>query len=253
MTGRPLLHRKAALYLRGSDDSKGQEVSGSTMRDRLVPDDPATRRERHERLLAECRGMPQLKEMLPCRLNRSFWVFGYGSLMWNPGFPHLEARPALLHGYHRRFCLFSHNYRGTPEHPGLVLGLDKGGSCRGMAFLVDCKDSEPVLDYLHEREMATRAYTPRLVALQTAAEAVQGLAFVVNRRHQNYTGPLSLEATATLIADAAGKRGPCAEYLDNTVRHLEELAIDPGQLRPLLALVRTRCREQRQAAATGGD
>jgi len=215
------------------------------MRDRLVPGDPTSRRERHERLLQECRSLPQLKELVPCRLNRSFWVFGYGSLMWNPGFPHLESRPALLRGFHRRFCIWSHNYRGTPEYPGLVLGLDKGGSCRGMAFLVDCADSEAVLDYLHDREMGTRVYRPKLVRLATDKGAVQGLAFVVNRDHQQYAGRLGLEATAHLIADAAGKRGPCAEYLANTVSHLEDLSIDPGQLRPLLTLVRRRCREYR--------
>ncbi len=87
------------------------------MRHKLVPGDAEYRRRRHDRLVADCRDLPCLKQILPCRLNRSFWVFGYGSLMWNPGFPHNEARPALLHGYHRRFCIWSHNYRGTPECP----------------------------------------------------------------------------------------------------------------------------------------
>ncbi|MEO1192251.1 MAG: gamma-glutamylcyclotransferase [Pseudomonadota bacterium] len=207
------------------------------MRHKLVPGDAETRRRRHEQLLADCRDLPCLKQLLPCRVNATFWVFGYGSLMWNPGFPHSEARPALLRGYHRRFCIWSHNYRGTPERPGLVLGLDRGGSCRGMAFQVRRDDSEAVLDYLHDREMSTRVYHPRLITLDTARGPVQGLAFVVDRRHPQYTGRLGLEETATLIADAVGQRGACAEYLANTVAHLRELDINPGSLRPLMRMV----------------
>ncbi len=131
-----------------------------------------------------------------------------------------------------------------------MLGLDRGGSCRGMAFCVTQENSEAVLDYLHDREMMTRVYHPRLVRLFTAYGPVQGLAFVVDRRHQQYTGRLSLKETATLIADAAGNRGPCAEYLGNTVQHLEQLSIDPGQLRPLLRLVSRRCAES--TSGSGG-
>ncbi len=215
------------------------------MRDKPVSGNPDHRRFNHERLIAECRDMPCLKQILPCRVGRDFWVFGYGSLMWNPGFPHAEACPALLHGYHRRFCVWSHSYRGTPERPGLVLGLDRGGSCQGMAFKVGSRESEWVLDYLHEREMTTRVYHPRLVKLLTAQGPVLGLAFVVDRHHVQYTGRLDLEATAALIAEAAGERGPCAEYLCNTVQKLEALSIDPGQLKPLLQQVQRRCQEAR--------
>ncbi len=208
---------------------------------RLVSGCPDSRRFNHEKLVAECRDLPCLKQLVPCRLGRDFWVFGYGSLMWNPGFPHAEARPALLRGYHRRFCVWSHSYRGTPECPGLVLGLDRGGSCQGMAFKVGSAESEAVLDYLHEREMTTRVYHPRLVRLLTAEGPELGLAFVVNRHHVQYTGRLSLEDTAELIAEAAGDRGACSEYLCNTVQKLESLSIDPGALRPLLRLVNQRC------------
>lgn len=217
------------------------------MRQKLAPESQHRpddhRRFDHERLIAECRDLPCLKQLLPCRLGRDFWVFGYGSLMWNPGFPHAEARPALLRGYHRRFCVWSHSYRGTPERPGLVLGLDRGGSCHGMALKVGSEISEQVLDYLHEREMSTRVYHPRLVRLFTAQGPVLGLAFVVDRHHVQYTGRLDLAATASLIAEAAGDRGPCAEYLCNTVQKLEALSIDPGQLRPLLRLVQQRYSE----------
>ncbi|MBC6404571.1 MAG: gamma-glutamylcyclotransferase [Rhodospirillales bacterium] len=208
------------------------------MGQKILPGDAATRRYNHEKLVAECRDLPCLKQLLACRVGRSFWVFGYGSLMWNPGFPHQDLRPALLHGYHRRFCVWSHNYRGTPECPGLVLGLDRGGSCWGIAFKVDSCESEAVLDYLHEREMTTRVYHPRLVDLHTAQGPVLGLAFVVDRRHQQYTGHLTLHAMAELIAQARGKRGPCADYLCNTVQRMEQLSIDPGHLKPLLRLVR---------------
>ncbi len=215
------------------------------MRQKLVPGNSESRRFSHEKLVADCRDLPCLKQLMPSRMGRDFWVFGYGSLMWNPGFPHAEMRPALLRGYHRRFCIWSHNYRGTPECPGLVLGLDRGGSCHGMAFQVGSGESEAVLDYLHEREMSTRVYHPRLVKLYTPQGPVRGLAFVVDRHHVQYTGRLSLEVTAALIADAAGNRGPCAEYLYNTVQHLEELSIDPGQLRPLLRLVQQRHQDNR--------
>src|SRR3546814_5730407 len=90
-----------------------------------------------------------------------FWVFGYGSLMWHPGFPHVEARPARLRGLHRSFCVYSHRYRGTPQAPGLVLGLDRGGSCHGMAFCVPAAEGEEALDYLFEREMMTGIYRDR--------------------------------------------------------------------------------------------
>lgn len=214
------------------------------MRQKLVPGNQDSRSFDQEKLIAEGRDLPCLKQLMPCRLGRDFWVFGYGSLMWNPGFPHAEAQPALLRGYHRRFCIWSHSYRGTPEQPGLVLGLDRGGSCHGMAFKVGSQESEWVLDYLHEREMMTRVYHPRLVKLLTAHGPLLGLAFVVDRHHVQYTGRLDLDATAELIAQAAGDRGPCSEYLCNTVEKLEALSIDPGELRPLLQLVQERCQDK---------
>ena len=95
-----------------------------------------------------------------------FWVFGYGSLIWRPGFPHKEARPAMLHGFHRRFCVYSHRYRGTPDCPGLVLGLTRGGSCRGIAYKVPEAEGEGVMDYLYEREMVLGVYDPTWLKLR---------------------------------------------------------------------------------------
>jgi cation transport protein ChaC len=146
------------------------------------------------------------------------WIFGYGSLMWDPGFAFVEAQPALLRGYHRSFCVYSHRYRGTPERPGLVLGLDRGGACKGIAYRVPAADVASALHYLWEREMANRTNHLKEVPLATPAGPVMARAFAVDRTHKNYAGRLPLEATARLILQGIGARGPCRQYLENTVR-----------------------------------
>lgn len=166
------------------------------------------------------------------------WIFGYGSLMWDPGFAFVEAVPALLRGYHRRFCVYSHRYRGTPESPGLVLGLDRGGACKGIAYRVPCADVAPALHYLWEREMANRTYHLRELAVTTPRGAVPAHAFVVDRAHKNYTGRLSLDATARLILQGIGARGPCRQYLENTVAELKKLGFVDGPLHRLEKKVR---------------
>jgi len=163
--------------------------------------------------------------------------------MWHPGFPHVETRIAILHGFHRRFCVHSTRYRGTRECPGLVLGLDRGGSCRGLAFRVPRGEVPGALDYLHEREMLNDVYSPQLRPLETAAGPIDGLCFIVDRTHEQYTGRLTAEETARRIAAATGQRGPCSEYLANTVRHLEGLGLGAGNLRRLLRLVEARWRQ----------
>jgi glutathione-specific gamma-glutamylcyclotransferase len=166
------------------------------------------------------------------------WVFGYGSLMWDPGFPHVEVRPGLLRGYHRRFCVYSRRYRGTPERPGLVLGLDRGGACKGVAFRVPRGDVEAALHYLWEREMTNRTYRLRELPVATPEGAVKAQAFVVDRAQRNYTGPLSLEETARLILQGIGARGPCRQYLENTVAELKKLGLIDGPLHRLEQKVR---------------
>jgi glutathione-specific gamma-glutamylcyclotransferase len=161
------------------------------------------------------------------------WIFGYGSLMWDPGFAHVEAQPALLRGYHRRFCVYSHRYRGTPERPGLVLGLDRGGACKGIAYRVSQQEVAPALHYLWEREMGNRTYHLREVRLATPEGAVTGHAFVVDRSHKNYAGRLSLDDTARLILQGIGARGPCRQYLENTVAELQKLGCVDGPLHRL--------------------
>jgi cation transport protein ChaC len=165
------------------------------------------------------------------------WLFAYGSLMWNPEFAFAEARPALLHGYHRRFCLYSRDYRGTPERPGLVLGLDRGGSCRGIAYRLMPGAVGEALDRIWAREMTGRVYDMRRLAVHTRQGALEAHACVVRRESPDYAGRLSPEAAATLLASAVGGRGSGRDYLANTARHLEALGIRDGLLQRIEARV----------------
>jgi len=165
---------------------------------------------------------------------RDFWVFGYGSLMWNPEVPHVEVRPARVHGLRRTFCVYSMRYRGTPQRPGLVLGLDRGGSCHGMTFRVPAAEAEAALDLLWEREMVSGVYHPRFLSCRTPQGTVEALGFVVDRRHPQYCGHLALQEVAALIAQGEGQRGRCCDYLANTVAHLAEVGIRDRHLLRLL-------------------
>src|SRR5437588_2742548 len=149
------------------------------------------------------------------------WLFAYGSLMWNPEFPFAEARPAFLYGYHRSFCLYSRDYRGTPERPGLVLGLDRGGSCRGIAYRLMPEEVGEALDRIWAREMTGQVYEMRPVAVRTPDGAVAAQTCVVRRGSPDYAGRLSPDEAAGLLARAVGGRGSGRDYLANTVRHLE--------------------------------
>lgn len=171
---------------------------------------------------------------------KDLWIFAYGSLIWDPGFPFDEARPALLRGYHRAFCLYSVRYRGTPERPGLVLGLDRGGACRGIAYRVAAARVEQVWGYLWEREMPTRSYHCRLLPIDVAGRTVKARTFVVDRGHPSYAGKLDVARTAEIICHAHGQRGACFAYLENTVKHLDQLGIPDRRLHDLLHAVRAR-------------
>lgn len=153
------------------------------------------------------------------------WVFAYGSLMWNPEMAFAETRPAALHGFHRRFCLYSRDYRGTPERPGLVLGLDRGGSCRGLARRLPPDALAAAVDRLWAREMAGRVYDMRAVTVATPEGPVAAYAFVVRRDNIDYAGRLPIDRVAEIISVAVGGRGTGRHYLASTVRHLEELGI----------------------------
>src|SRR4051812_34582582 len=165
------------------------------------------------------------------------WIFAYGSLMWNPDFDFAEARAAFLYGFHRSFCLYSRDYRGTPERPGLVLGLDRGGSCHGIAYRLPPDRLAESLDRIWAREMTGRVYEMRPIALRMAAGTVRGHACVVRRESPDYAGRLSVEEVARLLAVAVGGRGTGREYLANTVRHLDELGIHDRRLHRIAARV----------------
>lgn len=167
---------------------------------------------------------------------RPLWVFGYGSLVWHPGFPVAERRIARAPGFRRGFCMLSVHHRGTPEDPGLVLALDHDGVgahpvCTGLALRVACGSEAETLAALRERELISSAYREEIVTLQTEdSVALTALAYVVDRAHPQYVGDLSLEQQAQIIAQAHGGRGPNREYLDNTARHLAELGIADAEL-----------------------
>ncbi len=169
-------------------------------------------------------------------------MFGYGSLMWEPGFQYEAAEAALLNGYHRAFCMYSFHYRGTRARPGLVLGLDSGGSCRGRAFRIGASRVQTVRQYLWDREMITGMYSERLVPVRLlrggAPARVVALAYTVDHRHEQYAGKLSLDDQATIIGAARGKNGPNVEYLNNTVEHLDTLGIADGPLHLLRDMTR---------------
>ncbi len=170
------------------------------------------------------------------KTNEGFWIFGYGSLMWRTGFPYLEAAPARLHGYHRCLCIYSINYRGTPDCPGLVMGLDRGGSCKGQAFKVAAEDKARVLDYLQGREMVHGVYVPRTAVIKLEnGRRIPACVFITKRDHRQYAGKLGLERTAKLVRQGTGCRGSALEYLENTLEHMEAMGIKDAGLRQVLA------------------
>ena len=163
------------------------------------------------------------------------WIFAYGSLMWNPGFPFRQWAPALVYGYHRALCIASNRWRGTPRRPGLVLGLERGGACRGIAFKVARRDVGNVLDMLWEREMRRHAYRSRLVRTRLPEREVRALTFIADPVQAGYAGPLSVEEAALRVANCRGERGPNLEYLMRTVGHLAELGVRDHFLHCVLA------------------
>lgn len=169
------------------------------------------------------------------------WIFGYGSLMWDPGFPYTQWAPAVVHGYHRALCILSHRWRGTPERPGLVLGLIRGGACRGIAFRVARADVEVTLRRLWAREMRRRVYRPRLLRVRLPGRQIRALGFVADTTHPAYAGGLAVEQIAERVVNSRGARGPNLDYLIRTVEHLTELGVHDRNLMRVLAAVRALC------------
>lgn len=164
------------------------------------------------------------------------WVFGYGSLMWRPGFAFIEKHPARIAGLHRSLCVYSFVHRGTPEHPGLVLGLDRGGACRGIAFRVAASDRKDTLRYLREREQATAVYHETLRGVWLLAEPlqrVQALTYVVDRGHPQYAGRLTMEQRLHHIRQGHGLSGANRDYVLSTVGTLETLGCRDDELHAL--------------------
>jgi cation transport protein ChaC len=169
------------------------------------------------------------------------WVFAYGSLIWNPAFHFVERRTGMIHGWHRRFCLWTALGRGTPERPGLVLGLDRGGTCRGVVFRIAAAAVAEELDLIWRREMVTASYTPRWVTVATADGPVRAITFTINRAQPRYAGRLSEEETARVLAQAGGQLGSCAEYFRSTFDHLVGLGIRDHGLEALGRRIATIC------------
>lgn len=174
----------------------------------------------------------QFLERLP---RRDLWIFGYGSLMWSPGFRPSEQAAALVRGYHRALCILSSRYRGTPERPGLVMGLCRGGSCWGMAFRVPAARVRRVLAALWKREMLNRVYKPTLIPVVVApGRRIRALAFVADTTHRQFVRELDLHGRARLVAQGIGQRGRCVDYIRNTLQHMLELGVNDPHLARVL-------------------
>jgi glutathione-specific gamma-glutamylcyclotransferase len=164
------------------------------------------------------------------------WVFGYGSLMWRPGFPFLERRHAHLHGYHRSLCVFSHVHRGTPKRPGLVLGLDRGGRCHGVAFRVAAGEAEETLAYLRAREQVTLVYRERRLPVRLDdGRAVAAVAYIVDRKHPQYAGRLPTPELIRFVAQGVGVSGANPDYIRSTHAHLAEMGVHDPMLAEVVA------------------
>ncbi len=172
----------------------------------------------------------------------TMWVFGYGSLLWNPGFPVARSERATLHGYARSFCMRSIHHRGTEEEPGLVLALDEqpDARCTGLALAVEAGHEDRTLAELRERELISSAYLERMLDVHLdCGTMVNAVTYVIDAHHVQYCGGLPLEEQAQIIANAVGGRGPNTEYLYNTASHLTEIGLHDPDLEWLSQRVRT--------------
>jgi glutathione-specific gamma-glutamylcyclotransferase len=185
--------------------------------------------------------------------NEDLWVFGYGSLMWRPGFEHLERIPARLTGLHRGLCVYSFVHRGTPEKPGLVLGLDLGGACRGIAYRVAAERRDGTIEYLRAREQATMVYreTMRQITLATnPTRQVAALVYMVDRSHPQYAGRLDLERQLHLVRQGHGRSGANLDYVFATVAEIEAQGCRDAGLHRLVERLRAAGRTAAGAHGT---
>lgn len=197
------------------------------------------KQEIHEKMFAGERGA-FARRNYRCVCPRELWVFGYGSLMWRPGFPFDEVVRARLRGWRRAFCIYSIYHRGSRQRPGLVLGLDRGGACEGLAFRVPARHAAETLAYLRWREQVTAVYREAHlpVTLQDGcSREILALAFLVERAHPAYAGHLPLRDQARLIRSARGRSGTNLDYLLNTLAHFSQLNIRERDMERLLGLI----------------
>ena len=179
-----------------------------------------------------------IKKMLEGHnLENGVWVFGYGSLLWNPDFKISETRVGEVSGYHRRLCLKSIVYRGTPDYHGLVFGLDQGDSCQGITYRIEQKNLKTELQKVWEREMFAETYIPTWVCVETDVGNVSAISFVINPQHEHYVPDLGLEEVAERVIRAEGKCGTCHEYVQNTVKSLHRHGLRDPSLEQLLTLI----------------
>ncbi len=169
---------------------------------------------------------------------KRIWVFGYGSLMWNPAFHYVERHTARIHGFHRQFCLWARGGRGSAERPGLMLSLESGGSCTGVAYRIAPEAAATELDVLWRREMSSWSYRPVWITAHMRRGPAPAIVFAVNRSHERYVPGLDTETIARYLATGAGLNGSCREYLFDTAEHLLELGIRDRRIEALAHRVR---------------
>lgn len=167
----------------------------------------------------------------PFNSQDDLWVFGYGSLMWRPGFAFAERHVATLRGFHRSLCVYSHVHRGTPDRPGLVMGLDRGGTCKGLAYRVHAADAASTVSYLREREQVTSVYLEKIVPVLLAdGQRKLALTYTVDKGHSQYAGRLAREALLGFVRQGQGVSGANPDYVLRTHAQLHELGIDDPAL-----------------------
>ncbi len=193
---------------------------------------------------------PQLEWDRAQAAGADLWVFGYGSLMWDPGIPFIESAWAVLRGYHRSLCILSVRNRGTWDRPGLALGLERGGACRGRAFRIATGDVDEACATLWAREMANRAYIPRLLPVRLDdGQQVPALVFLARPGHPQFAGGLAPETAARLVVQGTGSYGTALDYLRNVVVHLDGFGIADGPLHRILVLAEAMTGDEGAAGA----
>lgn len=191
------------------------------------------------RLLTEAERDASLQAALAhWRDDQDVWVYGYGSLIWRPEFEFTERRTALLHGYHRALCLWSRINRGTPDKPGLVFGLDAGGSCRGVVYRIPAANVPDTMDALWRREMPSGAYIPKWLSCKTQHGPITALVFAMNRNTDAYVRGLSTERLVHIVRSAHGSYGPCVEYVLETAQALQQSNIHDKHLQMIVGHLR---------------